>query len=90
MLLTVLPLVMSLSLYLIAEIDSPRMGLIRVAPQNLLGVVDRSRYLKVSVLTSIRVGRAPRACAASTKLLVLPTRITLPVASPLIAMPISG
>jgi hypothetical protein len=40
LLLMVLPLVMSLSLYLIAEIDSPRTGLIRVAPQNLLSVVD--------------------------------------------------
>ena len=40
LLLMVLPFVMSLSLYLIAEIDSPRTGLIRVAPQNLLSVVD--------------------------------------------------
>jgi hypothetical protein len=40
LLLMVLPLVMSLSLYMIAEIDSPRTGLIRVAPLNLLSVVD--------------------------------------------------
>jgi hypothetical protein len=36
----VLPLVISLSLYLIADIDSPRTGPIRVAPLNLLSVVD--------------------------------------------------
>ena len=40
LLLMVLPLVVSLSLYLVAEIDSPRTGLIRVVPQNLLSVVD--------------------------------------------------
>ena len=31
----VLPLVISLALFLIADIDSPRGGIIRIAPQNL-------------------------------------------------------
>jgi hypothetical protein len=32
----VLPLLVSISFFLIADIDSPRGGLIRVQPQNLL------------------------------------------------------
>jgi hypothetical protein len=36
--LLVLPAIVSISLFLIADIDSPRTGLIRVAPQNLLAV----------------------------------------------------
>ena len=43
LILMVLPLVISLSLFLIAEIDSPRTGFIRVAPQNLLSIVDQIR-----------------------------------------------
>jgi len=34
----VLPLVVSISFFLIADIDSPRHGLIRVVPQNLISV----------------------------------------------------
>jgi uncharacterized membrane protein len=41
LLLMVVPLVISLSLFLIAEIDSPRTGFIRVSPQNLLSIVDQ-------------------------------------------------
>jgi hypothetical protein len=37
-LLLVLPLAVSISLFLIAEIDSPRRGLIRVVPQNLISL----------------------------------------------------
>lgn len=37
-LLVIMPLVVSLSFMLIADIDSPRYGIIRVAPQNLIGV----------------------------------------------------
>ena len=36
----VLPIVLSISLYLIAEIDSPRRGLIRVPPQNLASLAE--------------------------------------------------
>jgi hypothetical protein len=36
----VLPLVISISFFLIADIDSPRGGLIRVAPQNLIDVAQ--------------------------------------------------
>jgi hypothetical protein len=39
-LLLVLPLVVSMSFLLIAEIDSPRGGLIRVNPQNLLSLSE--------------------------------------------------
>ncbi len=38
--LTVLPLVLSIALFLIADIDSPREGLIRVAPINLVQLSD--------------------------------------------------
>ena len=38
MLFLVLPLVVSISFFLIAEIDSPRAGVIRVNPQNLLSL----------------------------------------------------
>ena len=36
----VLPLVVSLAFFLIADIDSPRRGIIRVAPQNLLSLSE--------------------------------------------------
>jgi len=42
-LLLVLPLAVSISFFLIAEIDSPRHGLIRVAPQNLIGLSESLR-----------------------------------------------
>jgi hypothetical protein len=38
-----LPLVISISLLLIADIDSPRAGLIRVVPQNLISLADSLR-----------------------------------------------
>jgi hypothetical protein len=38
--LLILPVALSVTLYLIAEIDSPTRGLIRVSPQNLQAVVD--------------------------------------------------
>ena len=37
-LLSILPLVISVSLFLIADLDSPRRGIIRVVPQNLLAL----------------------------------------------------
>lgn len=37
--LLVMPLLMSISLFLIADIDSPRAGVIRVAPQNLIAAL---------------------------------------------------
>lgn len=43
MLLTVLPFVVSISFFLIADIDSPRGGVIRVHPQNLESLVDLLR-----------------------------------------------
>jgi hypothetical protein len=36
--LVILPLVISISLFLIADIDSPRRGFIRVVPQNLISL----------------------------------------------------
>lgn len=42
-LLTVLPLVVSISFLLIADIDSPRSGIIRVIPQNLLSLAESIR-----------------------------------------------
>jgi hypothetical protein len=42
-LLLVLPLVVSVALFLIADIDSPRGGAIRVAPQNLTSLVESLR-----------------------------------------------
>jgi hypothetical protein len=42
-LLFVLPLVVSISFFLIADIDSPRAGLIRVQPQNLLSLSQSLR-----------------------------------------------
>ena len=42
-LLLVLPLAVSISFFLIADIDSPRHGLIRVAPQNLIGLSQSLR-----------------------------------------------
>lgn len=41
--LLVLPLVASISFFLIADIDSPRGGLIRVVPQNLVALADSLR-----------------------------------------------
>lgn len=42
-LLPVLPLVVSISFFLIADIDSPRRGMIHVVPQNLLSLADSLR-----------------------------------------------
>jgi hypothetical protein len=42
-LLTILPLVVAISFFLIADIDSPRAGVIRVAPQNLLSLAESLR-----------------------------------------------
>jgi hypothetical protein len=42
-LLTVLPLVVSISFLLISDIDSPRSGIIRVNPQNLTSLVESLR-----------------------------------------------
>ncbi len=42
-LLLILPLVVSVSFFLIADIDSPRAGLIHVYPQNLASVVESVR-----------------------------------------------
>ncbi len=42
-LLTVLPLVVSISFLLIADIDSPRSGIIRVKPQNLISLAESLR-----------------------------------------------
>jgi hypothetical protein len=39
-LLLVIPFVVSISFFLIADVDSPRSGVIRVLPQNLLAIVD--------------------------------------------------
>jgi len=36
----VLPLALSISLFLVAEIDSPRSGVIRVHPQNLESLAE--------------------------------------------------
>jgi hypothetical protein len=43
MLLMVLPLIVALSFLLIADIDSPRSGIIRVKPQNLMALADSMR-----------------------------------------------
>jgi hypothetical protein len=42
-LLLILPLLMSVCFFLIADIDSPRNGVIRVVPQNLLAIADSLR-----------------------------------------------
>ena len=39
----VLPLLVSIEFFLIADIDSPRGGLIRVRPQNLLSLAESLR-----------------------------------------------
>lgn len=39
-LLAIMPIVVSISFFLIAEIDSPRFGVIRVLPQNLLALAE--------------------------------------------------
>jgi hypothetical protein len=44
-LLLVLPLVVSIAFFLIGDIDSPRGGLIHVAPQNLTSVVDSAQLI---------------------------------------------
>jgi len=36
----ILPLVLSIALFLIADIDSPRKGVIRVNPQNLISLAQ--------------------------------------------------
>jgi hypothetical protein len=43
LLLMVLPLIVALSFLLIADIDSPRSGIIRVKPQNLLALAESLR-----------------------------------------------
>jgi hypothetical protein len=43
LLLLVVPLVVSISFFLIADIDSPRGGIIRIAPQNLTSLVQSLR-----------------------------------------------
>jgi hypothetical protein len=43
MLFPVLPVVLSISFFLIADIDSPRRGIIHVVPQNLLSVAGTLR-----------------------------------------------
>jgi len=43
LLLIVLPLIVSVSFFLIADIDSPRGGVVRVTPQNLVDLVDSLR-----------------------------------------------
>jgi hypothetical protein len=43
LLLLVLPVVVSISFLLIADIDSPRGGIIRVNPQNLLATAESMR-----------------------------------------------
>jgi hypothetical protein len=40
LLLLAVPLVVSISFFLIADIDSPRGGIIRVPPQNLMSLVQ--------------------------------------------------
>jgi hypothetical protein len=39
-LLPILPLILSIAFMLIADIDSPRHGIIRVRPQNLIGLAE--------------------------------------------------
>jgi len=39
----VLPLVVSISFFLVADIDSPRSGLILVKPQNLISLAESLR-----------------------------------------------
>jgi hypothetical protein len=43
LLLLVLPLVVSIAFFLIADIDSPRGGVIRVRPQNLVSLAESLR-----------------------------------------------
>jgi hypothetical protein len=47
-LLLILPLVVSISFFLIADIDSPRAGLIHVYPQNLASVAESLRSAPVN------------------------------------------
>jgi hypothetical protein len=55
-LLWILPIALSISLFLIADIDSPGNGVIRVSPQNLesLAMTRRSRHRRLSGLLSKR------------------------------------
>ncbi|HVN43004.1 MAG TPA: hypothetical protein VMT50_09490 [Steroidobacteraceae bacterium] len=43
LMLLVLPVVLSIAFFLIADIDSPRRGMIRVVPQNLIGLAQSLR-----------------------------------------------
>ena len=47
-LLAILPLIVSIAFMLIADIDTPRHGIIRVQPQNLLSVAESLRAPSVS------------------------------------------
>ena len=38
-----MPLIVAISFFLIADIDSPRGGVIRVSPQNLMSLADSLR-----------------------------------------------
>ena len=49
-LLPVLPLVISIAFMLIADIDTPRFGIIRVKPQNLMSLVESMRSLSAGSL----------------------------------------
>jgi hypothetical protein len=39
----IMPLVVAIAFFLIADIDSPRGGVIRVSPQNLMSLADSLR-----------------------------------------------
>jgi hypothetical protein len=59
----ILPIAVSVSLFLIADIDSPRKGLISVRPQNLVSVADSLRraegYEGASGVSVIQPGQRP-------------------------------
>ena len=44
----ILPLMLSIALFLIADIDSPRRGIVRVRPQNLISLVESLPSISVS------------------------------------------
>jgi hypothetical protein len=52
-LLLILPLVISISFFLIADIDSPRRGIIRVHPQNLLSLAQSLRQSRPAFMAGI-------------------------------------
>jgi hypothetical protein len=54
----ILPLAVSISFFLIADIDSPRGGVIRIHPQNLYALADS---LQAASSTSNRVPNEPGA-----------------------------